>query len=164
MFNHLHFTSKFGSYLYDDAFQAFLIETFTDITVYNILEGDYISSELLGLELGFTNDDAVIDEDELIVLEPGRPIFSHINIYPKPNEVYVLPFDILFNDSRETVFKKAGEPTQTKHGESLLLDKHFLIDHYKIGDIVLSIDYNPADETISFIQFRDNNILAHLKL
>jgi hypothetical protein len=114
MFNYLHFSSKFGSYLYDDAFQAFLAETFTDITRYNILDGDYISSELLGLELVFTNDDAVTDEDELIVLEPGRPVFSHINIYPKTNEDYVLPFDVLFSDSRETVFEKAGEPTQTK--------------------------------------------------
>ncbi|HEX8024233.1 hypothetical protein [Mucilaginibacter sp.] len=164
MFNYLHFTDQFGSYLYDDNFQAFLADRFTDLSSYNILKSDYMRSELLHIDLGFTNDDAVIDEDELIVLEPGRPIFSHMNIYPNPDIQYVLPFEILFTDTRNEVLKKAGEPTQTKHGDSPVLDKPFLIDHYKIGDLVLSIDYDPQDEHINFIQIRDNNIIAHLKL
>ncbi|WP_091163681.1 hypothetical protein [Mucilaginibacter gossypii] len=72
MFTYLHFTNQFGSYLYDDNFQAFLADTFTDLSSYNILKSDYMRSEILGIDLGFTNEDAVIDEDELIVLEPGR--------------------------------------------------------------------------------------------
>lgn len=164
MFTYLHFTNQFGSYLYDDNFQAFLADTFTDLSSYNILKSDYMRSEILGIDLGFTNEDAVIDEDELIILEPGRPIFSHLNIYPNPDMQYILPFEISFDDTREEVFKKAGEPTQTKHGDSLILDKPFLVDHYRIGNLVLSIDYDPADEHINFIQIRDNNIVAHLKL
>ncbi|MDB5147451.1 MAG: hypothetical protein JWQ57_1471, partial [Mucilaginibacter sp.] len=100
----------------------------------------------------------------LIVLEPGQPIFSHLNIYLKPGTEHRLPFEILFTDTRAQVFKKAGEPTQTKHGDSPVLDKAFLIDNYKIDNLVLSIDYDPLDKTINFIQFRDNNIVAHLKL
>jgi len=164
MFNYLHFTDQFGSYLYDDNFQAFLADRFTDLSSYNILKSDYMTSELLHVDLGFTNEDAVIDEDELIVLEPGQPTFSHMNIYPKPDRQCVLPFEISFTDTRNEVFKKAGEPTQTKHGDSPILDKPFLIDHYKIGDLVLSIDYDPQDEHINFIQIRDNNIITHLKL
>lgn len=164
MFTYLHFTNQFGSYLYDDNFQAFLADTFTDLSSYNILKSDYMRSELLHIDLGFTNEDAVIDEDELIVLEPGQPIFSHLNIYPKQDAEYGLPFDISFTDTRAQVFKKAGEPTQTKNGDSPILDKAFLIDHYKIDNHVLSIDYDPLDEHINFIQFRDNNIVAHLKL
>ena len=164
MFNYLHFTDQFGSYLYNDNFEAFLADTFTDLSPYNILKSDYMRSESLHVDLGFTNDDAVIDEDELIVLEPGQPIFSHLNIYLNPDMLYVLPFEILFTDIRNEVFKKAGEPTQTKHGDSPVLDKPFLIDHYKIGDLVLSIDYDPQHEHINFIQIRDNNIIAHLKL
>ncbi|MDB5151147.1 MAG: hypothetical protein JWQ57_5167, partial [Mucilaginibacter sp.] len=56
MFNYLHFTKQFGSYLYDDAFQAFLTETFTDLSPYNILKSDYMSSELQHVDLGFTNE------------------------------------------------------------------------------------------------------------
>ncbi|WPV02332.1 hypothetical protein SNE26_11145 [Mucilaginibacter sp. cycad4] len=164
MFNYLHFTNQFGSYLYDDNFQAFLADTFTDLSSYNILKSDYMRSELLHIDLGFTNEDAVIDEDELIVLEPGRPIFSHLNIYPDPDMQYLLPFEISFSNARAVVFKKAGAPTQTKQGNSLILDKPFLVDHYRIGNLVLSIDYDPQDEHINFIQFRDNNIIAHLKL
>ncbi len=164
MFNYLHFTDQFGSYLYDDKFQVFLADTFTDLSSYNILKSDYMRSEIFHVDLGFTNDDAVIDEDELIVLEPGQPIFSHLNIYPNPDMLYVLPFEISFTDIRTEVFKKAGEPTQTKNGDSPVLDKPFLIDHYKIGDLVLSIDYDPQNEHINFIQIRDNNIIAHLKL
>lgn len=164
MFNYLHFTNQFGSYLYSDDFQAFLAETFTDLNRYNVLESDYMQSEMLHIDLGFTNDDAVIDEDELIVLEPGQPVFSHLNIYPKPDLQYLLPFEISFTDTRNDIFNKADKPTQTKHEVSPLLDKHFLIDHYKIGDLVLSIDYDPDDEHINFIQIRDNNIVAHLKL
>ncbi|MFC0518193.1 hypothetical protein ACFFGT_28520 [Mucilaginibacter angelicae] len=164
MFTYLHFTDQFGSYLYDDNFQAFLADTFTDLSPYNLLKSDYMRSELLHIDLGFTNEDAVIDEDELIVLEPGQPIFSHLNVYPKPDAIYGLPFEISFTDTRTQVFKKAGEPTQTKHEDSIVLDKAFLIDHYKIDNLVLSIDYDPQDERINFIQLRDNNIIAHLKL
>lgn len=164
MFTHLHFTNQFGSYLYDDNFQAFLADTFTDLSSYDILKSDYMRSELLHIDLGFTNEDAVVDEDELIVLEPGQPVFSHLNIYPNPDLQYILPFEISFDDTREEVFKKAGEPTQTKHGDSPILDKPFLVDHYKIDNLVLSIDYDPADEHINFMQIRDNNIVAHLKL
>ncbi|WP_413667694.1 hypothetical protein ACEN9X_24860 [Mucilaginibacter sp. Mucisp86] len=164
MFNYLHFTTQFGSYLYDDNFQAFLADTFTDLSTYNVLKSDYMRSEMLDIDLGFSNEDAVIDEDELIVLEPGQPIFSHLNIYPKPGLQYILPFEISFHDTREAVFKKAGEPTQTKHGDSPILDLPFLIDHYKIDNLVLSIDYDPQDERINFIQIRENNIITHLKL
>lgn len=164
MLNYLHFTNQFGSYLYDDNFQAFLAANFTDLSLYNILKSDYMRSQILDIDLGFTNEDAVIDEDELIVLEPGQPIFSHLNIYPTQDMQYALPFKVSFTDTREEVFKKAGEPTQTKHGNSPILDKPFLIDHYKIDSLVLSIDYDPVDKHINFIQIRDNNIVAHLKL
>jgi hypothetical protein len=164
MFTYLHFTKQFGSYLYDDNFQIFLAGTFTDLSKYNIMESDYMHSESLYVDLGFTNEDAVIDEDELIVFEPGRPVFSHLNIFPKPGAAYGLPYEISFADNRNEVFKKAGEPTQTKKGSPLLLDKPFLIDHYKIGNLVFSIDYDPLDETINFVQLRDNNIVEHLKL
>ncbi|WP_114938085.1 hypothetical protein [Mucilaginibacter endophyticus] len=164
MFNYLHFTDQFGSYLYNDDFQEFTTKTFTDLSRYNVLESDYMRSETMHIDLGFTNDDAVIDEDELIVLEPGQPIFSHLNIYPKQDIQYLLPFEISFTDTRNDVLQKAGNPTQTNHEVSPILDKHFLIDHYKIGNLVLSIDYDPHDEYINFIQIRDNNIVAYLKL
>ncbi len=40
-----------------------------------------------------------------------------------------------------------------------------MIDHYKIDNLAISIDYEAKNETIDFIQIRDNNqVDTHLKL
>lgn len=165
MLSYLDFTKHFGTSLSDEGFQNFLRNTFSDLTEYDILESDYITSEKDGVELGLTNNEAVYDDDENIVFEKGNPIFSHFILYPKSLILIDnLPFDISFDDNRIEVIGKAGNPTQTKEGYADFLNKSFLVDNYKLSDIVITFDYDAEKQTINFIQVRDNHLVKHLKL
>lgn len=158
-------TKYFGASLLDKDFQVFLKKTFSDLTEYNILESEYIISFRAGIELGFQNDEALFDYDENVVFEQGNPIFSHFNLYSKSsNRIDNLPFDISFDNNRTDVIGKAGTPTQTKNGYADFLNKHFLVDNYKLGNIVISFDYDPEKQSISSVQIRDNNLVEHLKI
>jgi hypothetical protein len=155
----------FGTSLYDVDFQKFLKQSFSDVTSYDILRSDYIISELFGIELGFTNNDAVYDDDDGVVFEEGNPIFSHFILYPKSTIlINQLPFETSFSDIRTSVLNKAGKPTQTNEGYADFLNRNFLVDNYKVGDVVLTFDYNAEEQTINFIQARDNELRASLKL
>jgi hypothetical protein len=165
MLSYKDLTKYFGTSLFDKNFQTFLINTLSDLTEYNILESDYIISENNGVEIGCTNIDAVYDDDDNIVLDKGNPIFSHFILYPKSlTLIGALPFDTNFDDNRTKVIAKAGYPTQTKEGHADFLNTNFLVDNYKVGDIVITFDYDTEKQTINFIQIRDNNLRKHLKL
>lgn len=165
MLSYKDFTRHFGSNLFDKDFQVFLTTSFSDPAEYDILKSDYIISEQGGIELGFTSKDAIYDDDENVVFEKGNPIFSHFILYPKSLAIINnLPFDINFTDKRFEVINKAGNPTQTKEGFADFLDRSFLIDNYKLDDIVITFDYDAETQTLNFIQVRDNNLVEHLKL
>jgi hypothetical protein len=165
MLSYKDFTKHFGSSLFDKGFQTFLSDTFSDLTKYDILESDYITSEKNGIQLGFTNNDAVYDDDENIVFEKGNPVFSHFIFHAKSlTLIDNLPFDTNFNDNRIEIIRKAGNPSQTKEGYADFLNKSFLVDNYKVDDIVITFDYDAEKQTINFIQIRDNNLVEHLKL
>ena len=165
MLSYTNFTKYFGHYLNDNRFKLFLTNTFNDLTEYNILKSNYIISEEMGIELGFTNNDAVYDDDDGVIFEQGNPIFSHFNIYPQSTVlINQLPFDTDFSLTRPVILAKAGLPTQTKKGYAALLITGYLNDHYKVDNTVISFNYNTTDETIKFIQVRDNNLVEHLKL
>jgi hypothetical protein len=165
MLSYKDFTKYFGSNLFDQDFQSFLAKSFTDLTEYNILDTDYIISEDFGMDLGFTNNDAVYDDDQGIVFESGRPVFSHFNIYPKSSKLIdTFPFDVSFNYVRSLIMTKAGIPTQTKEGHADLLNTSFLVDNYKINNIIITFDYDPNKQTINFIQVRDNDLVKSLRL
>jgi hypothetical protein len=118
-----------------------------------------------GIQLGFTNNDAVYDDDENIVFEKGNPVFSHFIFHAKSlTLIDNLPFDTNFNDNRIEIIRKAGNPSQTKEGYADFLNKSFLVDNYKVDDIVITFDYDAEKQTINFIQIRDNNLVEHLKL
>lgn len=165
MLSYQDLTKNFGTNLSDTDFQLFLTSTFSDLTEYNILESDYITSEKTGIELGFINNDAVYDDDENIVFEKGNPVFSHFILYPKSSTLIdKLPFDTSFEDNRNEIIRQAGIPSQTKEGYADFLSKRFLVDNYKMGHIVITFDYDAEKETINFVQVRDNNLVEHLKL
>jgi len=165
MLSYTDFTNHFGRSLFEKEFQSFLIGTFSDLSEYDITESDYIISDEKGLELGFTNAEAVYDEDDKIIFQKGNPIFSHFNIYPKASKLISdFPFGVQFTDKRFEVINKAGKPTETKEGFSDLLDKAFLVDNYKQGENVITFDYDVLLLAINFIQIRDNNLLEHLRL
>lgn len=165
MLSYTNLVQYFGTSLFDRKFQIFLSTAFTDLTKYNILKSDYITSEITGVDLGFTNNNAVYDEDDEILFEKGAPVFSHFVLYPKSTRfIDNFPFDMSFNDNRNVIHKKAGNPTQTKEGYSDLLNKRFLVDNYKVDNIIITFDYIPEKGTINFIQVRDNDLLKHLKL
>ena len=165
MLSYKDFTKYFGSNLSDEDFQLFLEDTFSDLTDYNILDSDYITSEDTGVELGFTNNKAFYDDDDNILFANGRPIFSHFIIYPKSIKLIdTLPFAISFNDTRPVIITKAGIPTQTKEGFADFMNKNFMVDNYKVNDIVISFDYDTNNQKLNFIQVRDNNLVEHLKL
>jgi len=152
-----------GTYLSNTDFNSFLSNTFTDLSAYDVLKHDYMISDSSGVELGFVNEDSVVDDDDQIVFEDGNPIFSHFNLYLRSHIlVYELPFGLTFDDKRGDVFQKAGNPIHTKEGD--FLGSPFLIDHHKIDNTIISIDYNIDDMTIKSIQIRDNNLLKHLKV
>lgn len=165
MLSYRNFTKYFGTSLFDKDFQIFLTNTFSDLTEYNILESDYITSTEHGVELGFTSNEAVYDDDENVIFEKGNPLFSHFILYQKSSTIIdKLPFDTDFSDNRVEVINKSGNPEQTKEGYADFLNKNFLIDNYKEGDVVITFDYDAETQTINFIQIRDNNLLEHLKL
>lgn len=159
------FTRHFRLSLFDKNFQTFLTNTFSDLTEYNILESDYISSVKTGIDLGFTNNTAVYDDDENVVSEKGNPLFSHFILYPVSlTLIDNLPFDTHFDDNRTEIIKRAGSPTQTKEGFADFLNKRFLVDNYKVDNVVITFDYDTEKQTINFIQVRDNDMLEYLKL
>lgn len=165
MLSYTDFTKYFGASLFDKDFQTFLTNTFSDLTEYNILDSDYISSAKAGIDLGFTNNTAVYDGDENIVSEKGNPLFSHFILHPASLAVMDnLPFDIHFDDNRTVILKRAGNATQTKEGFADFLNKNFLVDNYKRNNIVITFDYDAEKQTINFIQVRDNDLLEHIKL
>ena len=165
MLSYKEFTKYFGTSLFDKDFQTFLSKIFSDLTEYDILESDYITSDKNGIELGFTNKNAIYDDDENVVFEKGNPIFSHFNIYPNALAILDnLPFDIYFDDNRTVITSKTGNPTQTKKGYADFLNKRFLVDNYKVENIIITFDYEAEKEIINFIQVRDNNFREHLKL
>ena len=165
MLSYKEFTNRFGTSLLDNEFQAFLTNTFADHTEYDILESDYIISEKTGLEIGFTNNDAVYDDDDNVIFEKGNPIFSHFIAYPKSvGLIGSFPFDTNFTDKRDEVIAKAGNPTKTNEGFSDFLNRNFLVDNYKLGNIIVTYDYDVEEQTINFIQVRENNLVEHLRL
>lgn len=165
MLSYKDFTRHFGLSLFDKAFQTFLTNKFSDLTEYNILENNNIISVKGGIELGFTNNEAVYDDDENIVFEKGNPLFSHLIFYPASLTVIDnLPFGTHFDDRRIDIIKKAGNPIQTTNGFADLLKKSFLVDNYQVDNIVITFDYDAGRQTINFIEVRDNNLVKHLKL
>lgn len=160
-----HITWYFGLSLSDRDFQAFLTTSFSDLTEYNILENDCIISSKSGIEFGFINNEAIYDDDDNILLEKGNPIFSYFILYSKSSTLIdTFPFDANFTDSRIEIIKKAGNPTQTKEGYIDFLNKRFLVDNYKVDDIVITFDYDHEKHTINSIQVRDNNLITNIKL
>ena len=159
MLTYTELSKYFGSYLVDKEFKSFLANNFVDLTEYNILNSNYITSYLTSIELGFTNNDVVYDDDDQLIFEQGNPIFSHYNLFPK-SEILIgkLPFDIYFTDTRKIVFTKAGLPIKTNQGHYDLLNIDFLVDSYKIESVVVTLDYNNKDESINSISVRDNNL------
>jgi hypothetical protein len=165
MLSYKDFTKYFGLGLLDKDFQSFLTSSFTDLTDYDILEGDYICSELTGIEIGFTNKETLYDDDENVVFEKGNPIFSHFTLHPKSSTVINdMPFGTTFIDKRSEVISKAGSPARTKSGFVNFLNRSFLVDNYKLGDIIITFDYDFETNELNFIQVRDNNLVEHLKL
>ncbi len=150
-------TTFFNKPLSDTEFQSFLKEVFDDLSEYDILESDYITSEKHGIEIGFTNDEAVYDDDDKVLFEKGTPIFTHVNLYPESaGLIDGFPFDIKFTDTRTKVFSKAGKPNKTNQGEIIILNKKYLVDNYSAGDVTITFDYEPVGETINFIQLKSN--------
>lgn len=165
MLSYKDFTKHFGKSLFDEGFQNFLANTFSDLTEYDILESDYIVSEINGIELGFTNKDAIYDDDDNVIFEKGNPLFSHFNLYPKSlTLIDRLPFITNFELKRAEIISHAGTPSQTKEGYADFLNKSYLVDSYKLDNIVVTFDYEAEKQTLHFIQIRDNNLVEHLKL
>ena len=148
----------FGQSLDSKSFQTYLAEHFSDLTEYDIFD-DYISSEKCGIELGFTNDTAVFDDDTQMVFEKGDPIFSHFNLYPiSANFINNLPFNLSLENSRDQIHKIAGLPTKTREGYLESLQKHFRVDNYQMEDIVISFDYDPETNNLIFMQVRSSTL------
>lgn len=165
MLSYKDLTRHFGTSLFDRNFQTFLTNIFSDLTEYNVLKSDYISSAKAGIELGFINTEAVYDDDENIVFDKGNPVFSHFTLHSHSlTQITLLPFDANFSDYRIGIIQKAGTPIQTKEGYDDFLDKIFLVDNYKLDNTVITFDYDTEQQTINFIQVRDNNLVEHLKL
>lgn len=163
---YLDITKYFGTQLSDIDFQNFLKELSCDPKKYNIAESQYILSNDNGIEVGFKNKTAVYDEDDQIVFEEGNPVLSVINIRIAFGKLLkLLPFDIKFSDTRTIVREKAGNPIKVVDYEDKFFNKQMMIDHYKIDNLAISIDYDANNETIDFIQIRDNNQTdTHLKI
>jgi len=117
--------------------------------MYNVAEGEYIISKNNEIEIGLNNEDAEYEEEEQSVFKKGTPVFAFFNLYPNSDAlVSSIPFNISFSDTRKDVREKAGKPLKIVDFEDKLLKKRFMIDHFKIDNIAISIDYNANDEKI----------------
>lgn len=155
--NYLDIAAYFGTKLSDPDFQVFLKEISCDAKKYNVAKSEYISSKKMGLDIGFKNDDAVYDDDEEKVFKKGTPVFALFNLHPSSEKIIEsMPFGITFSDTKSIVRKKAGNPIKVVDFEDDLLEKHFMIDHFKSGNLAISVDYDSKDETVECIQIRDN--------
>lgn len=154
---YLDITKYFGTKLADTYFQDFLKSISCDPTNYNLAKDEYITSQDKSIEIGFHNSDAQCDDDEQKVLKEGTPLFAFFNLYPK-SKTYVssMPFNINFSDTRKNVSDKAGKPIKTVDFEDKLFKKRFMIDHFRLDNLAISINYNSRDEKIEFIQIRDD--------
>lgn len=165
MISHNDLTRYFGYGLNDDLFCSFLSDTFTDLV--DRIAGDdiFMISDQYGIEIGFSNFDSLFVDYSGELFEKSNPVFSYITLYPQClNILNRLPFNSSFHDKREDVISRAGTPTITNSGFSFLLNKKYLIDNYKMSDIVVTYDYHADAETINFIQIRDNELVKDLKL
>ena len=153
----------FGLSLSDAAFQSFLRSEFDDITKIEVNEVDYIISQSARIELGFKTSDEIFNEGVSLSSNSGNFVFTHFNIFPSEN-LFELPFGVRFSDLRNDVLAKAGIPTQTKQGEASLYGPGFLVDNYKVGDRIITFDYDPKAESLNFIQLRDNNLCTSNRL
>ena len=161
---YLELTKYFGTELSDPDFQEFLKSISCNPAAYDASESDYIKTADEKLEIGFRNDDARYEDDERTIFNQGNPVFAHFNIYPGSEKlVNPIAFDLSFNDSRQVVREKAGEPVKVVDFEHA--NKHYMIDHFKLENLAVSVDYHASDESIEFIQIRDNNqAKEHYKL
>jgi hypothetical protein len=152
-------TSYFGCSLSDAAFQTFLRAAFPDLSDYNLLESNYISSEAANVELGFANPGAVYDEDDAVILAPGNPVFSHCNLFPGAARwLASVPFGVSFSDKRPTIIGKAGAPLKTNQGYMDALNASFLVDRYELESTVVLFDYDVQTQQLNFIQLQGKQI------
>ena len=163
---YLELTKHFGKELSDPDFQEFLKNISCDPATYDASESDYIKTADEKLEIGFRNDTARYEDDERTIFNQGNPVFAHFNLYPGSEKlVDPIAFDLGFSDNRKVVREKAGEPAKVVDFEDKFSNKHYMIDHFKSGDLAVSIDYQASDESIEFIQIRDNTqAKEHYKL
>jgi len=165
MISHTDFIKYFGLSLQDEPFISFLQEMVPGLVDYAAGDDLYMISRENGVEIGFTNCCALFIDSNGAILENLKPVFSHLTLYPPSlNILDKLPFNTNFSDRREAVISRAGTPTVTNAGFSALLNKKYLVDNYKIADIVVTYDYNADSEAINFIQIRDNELVQELKL
>lgn len=165
MISHNDLIRYFGHDLNDDVFCSFLSETFTDLVDRAAGEDIFMISDQHGIEIGFTNCGSLFIDYSGELFEKSYPVFSYITLYPPSlNILSKLPFDTSFGDKREEVISRAGNPTRTDSGFSALLNKKYLVDNYKVADIVVTYDYNADSEIINFIQIRHNELVGELKL
>lgn len=112
----------------------------------------YIVCKKSKLEIGFTNERMIREDDKDKPIMGGRPIFTHFNIYPSSSNLFdKFPFDVIFSDKFDVVRQKAGTPTRS-------IDKNIPIlgwnkmDIYDFDLISVPFNYNPSDNSIQFIQ------------
>ncbi len=165
MITHNDFIRLFGLGLNDDLLCSFLSETFTDLVDRVAGEEIFMISDQYGIEIGFSNCGSLFIDYSGELFEKSSPVFSYITLFPRSlNILNKLPFNTSFDNKREEVISRAGTPTITNSGFSALLNKKYLVDNYKVADIVVTYDYNADAETINFIQIRDNELVQDLKL
>lgn len=164
MLSYQRLVEYFGTPLTDDEFLEFLKSNFKDLGDYDVFSR-YMTCQQTGVDIGFTDNEGIVDDDEEIIIKDGNPLFSHFIIHPQSAFFFSqLPWDVAFNDSRDIVLVKAGKPFNTKQGILKILNKNFLIDHYKVNNTVISFDYNPVNSSLISIQVRDNNLVSHLTI
>ncbi len=165
MITHNDLIRYFGHDFHDESLSSFLHHTFNDLVDRVAGEDVFMISDQYGIEIGFSNCGSLLIDYNGELFERFSPVFSYITLYPASLHIIdQLPFDTRFGQTREEVISRAGAPTKTSAGFSTLLNKKYLIDNYKVADIVVTYDYHADAETINFIQIRHNELVGELKL
>jgi hypothetical protein len=144
-------TKYFGYYMSNKEFNVMLEELFIDPANYDN-KTLYRVCKKTKLEIGFTNERMIRPADKDKPMMGGRPVFTHFNLFPKCSQLFeTLPYGITFADKLENVREKAGIPVKSIDINTPILGWN-RSDQYEMGDIKLSVDYNPENNSIKFIQ------------
>lgn len=143
MQSYLDLAKFLGSSLSDEKFISFIKSELGYLPICEDESKSMIDTKSK-LEMGFSSI-----HKKKRALDDGSLIFTHFFIYPETKDlIKSLPLGLSFEDKKGEVLKKAGPPHESRSTYIEVLKKDYLIDHYFLDELKISINYEPEKRNI----------------